>query len=333
MLRKSGKSKSVYWVAGLLYLALLACSRGEVQTSTPTIPGAIEAETEVRENILVDGSSTVFPISEAMAQKFMAENPEVRITVGLSSSRVGFKTFCIGDTDISNASRPMNPSEKALCETNTIEYVEIPVAFDGIAIVVNRKNDWIECLTLEELAKIWQPPAKDGAKEGDRGIVSWKQVREEYPEQALTLYGPDTDSGTYDYFTNAVTGEAGKSRQDYRASEYSQTLIQAMQSDRGSLGFVSFAYYEKNKEYLKLVGIDSGSGHCLQPSQETIADGSYASLSRPLFLYINKDYLEKNTGLRAFAESIIDPENRSVISETGYVPLPDNIFWEVRDRL
>ncbi len=299
-----------------LTLTLGACGGGQ-QTSAPS---------GLTGDIMVDGSSTVFPISEAMAEEFMAANSGTRVTVGVSGSGGGFKKFCAGETDISNASRPIKGTEVELCQKNGIEFIEIPVAFDGVSVVVNKENDWAACLTAEELGKMWEPAA-----EGK--ITKWNQIKSEYPNQDLALYGPGTDSGTYDYFTDATTGEEGESRGDYTASEDDNVIVQGVQNDKGGLGFFGFAYYEENKDTLKVVNIKNAAGECIPPSQAVIANGTYNPLSRPIFFYVKKAALEEKPQVKAFAEYQIDAANGNLISEVGYVPLPTEILAVVSTRL
>ncbi|MDJ0555980.1 MAG: PstS family phosphate ABC transporter substrate-binding protein [Microcoleaceae cyanobacterium MO_207.B10] len=321
--------QSLRFLALGLLLIVSACGSGEKITSTAEIsPEVTEEETEERTFVLVDGSSTIFPVSDTMAENFMTDNPEVQVIVGISSSGAGLKKFCIGDTDIANASRPIKKSEIDLCRANGIEFVEIPIAFDGISVIANRYNDWAECLTLEELKTIWQP--NDGEAEK---VSNWKQIRDELPEEPLSLYAPDTDSGTYDYFTDAVTGAEGKSRKDFQASEDDDVIIQGIESDWGSLGFLGFSYYQKNKDNLTLIAIDNGSGQCIEPSLETIANGNYSPLSRPLFLYINKNALENIPAVKAFVDYQIDIANKAVTSEVGYVPLPGFLQEKIQERV
>lgn len=274
-------------------------------------------------NIRVDGSSTVFPISEAMAEEFMKVNPEVRVTVGISGSGGGFKKFCAGETHITNASRPINSVEEKHCQKNGINYIEIPIAFDGISVVVNTENNFAYCLTVEEIKAIWEPEAQGK-------IENWRQIRASFPDRQLRLYGPGIDSGTYDYFTAAIVGEEGNSRGDYTASEDDNTLVWGVAADPGGLGFFGYAYYEENKDKLNLVGIDRGEG-CIAPNAETIADGSYQPLSRPEFLYVNKSVADRED-IKAFVEFHLAPENQYLISEVGYVSLSDRLLKKVRQR-
>lgn len=316
-----------------LALTLAACGGGNQTTTTPdstsSPSGTQQSSQPTASNlsgaVLVDGSSTVFPISEAMAEEFMKANPNVRVTVGVSGTGGGFKKFCAGETDISNASRPIKKEEIELCQKNGIEYVELPVAFDGLSVVVNPANDYATCLKVDELKKMWEPAAQGK-------VTNWNQIRESFPNKRLGLYGAGTDSGTYDYFTAAIVGEEGESRGDFTASEDDNTIVQGVASDEGGLGFFGYAYFEENKDRLKLVAIDSGDGNCVEPSETTIADGSYKPLSRPEFIYVKKTSLDK-PAVKAFAQFQIDPANKNLIKETGYVPLPDDILAVVKERL
>ncbi len=301
---------------------------GGSNTATTDTPGegtetAAAGGSDLTGNVLVDGSSTVFPISEAMAEEFMAENPNARVTVGVSGTGGGFKKFCAGETDISNASRPIKQEEIDLCAENGIEYVEVPVAFDGLSVVVSPSNDWAMCLTTDELQTMWEPAAQGT-------ITNWNQIRDEFPDAPLGLYGAGTDSGTYDYFMEAIVGGA-ESRGDYTASEDDNVIVQGVASDPNGIGFFGFAYFEENQDSLKLVEIDGGDG-CVAPSEATIADGSYQPLSRPEFFYVKSTSLENPT-VRAFVDFQIAEENKYLISEVGYVPLPDDINEQVAGRV
>ena len=298
------------FVSAIAVLALAACSGGSSE----------------KEDVLVDGSSTVFPISEAMAEEFMKENSNVRVTVGVSGSGGGFKKFCAGETDISNASRPIKDTEIELCEEAGIEFVEIPVAFDGLSVVVNNENDWAACMKPDELAKMWEPAA-----EGN--VDNWNQIRDDFPDQPLGLYGPGTDSGTYDYFTDATHGEEGESRGDYTASEDDNVIVQGVQNDQGGLGFFGFAYYEENKDALKVVEIENENGDCVAPTSASIEDGTYNPLARPIFFYVKKESLETKPAVKAFAEYKISSANGELISEVGYVPLPSELVSKIESRL
>lgn len=318
-------------ILGVLSLGVAACGGGTTTTSSPTAGGDGATQTAatggsgstLSGTVLVDGSSTVFPISEAMAEEFMKANPGVRVTVGVSGTGGGFKKFCAGETDISNASRPIKKEEMELCQKNGIEYIEVPIAFDGLSVVVNKANNFATCLTVDDLKKIWEPAAEGKIK-------NWKQVRDDFPDKALGLYGAGTDSGTYDYFMEATVGK-DESRGDFTASEDDNVIVQGVEADEGGLGFFGFAYYEENAARLNLVAIDGGNG-CVAPSSTTIADGTYVPLSRPEFFYVKKTSLD-NPAVRAFADFQIDPANQKLISEVGYVPLPQDLVPKAQARI
>jgi phosphate transport system substrate-binding protein len=260
---------------------------------------------------------------EAVAEEFQGANSGVQVTVGSSGTGGGFKKFCAGETDISNASRPIKQEEIELCQKANIEYIEIPVAYDGLSVVVNPQNNFAGCLKVDELKKMWEPAAQGK-------VSNWSQVRSGFPNQPLALYGPGTDSGTFDYFTDAVNGEEGASRGDYTASEDDNTLVQGVSQDQGGLGYFGYAYYEQNKDKLKLVEIDSGKG-CIAPSPQTIADGTYAPLSRPLFIYVKKEAASRPE-VKALVDFALAPDNKELITESGYVPLPDDAVALVKSR-
>ena len=261
----------------------------------------------------------------------MAVNSNVRVTVGVSGTGGGFKKFCAGETDISNASRPIKQSEIDLCAQNGIEFIEVPVAYDGLSVVLNPANDWAVCLTAEELGKMWEPAA-----EGK--ITKWNQVRPDFPDQDLVLFAPGTDSGTYDYFVEATVAEvAGDdvkgTRGDGTFSEDDNVLVQGVEANTNSLGFFGFAYYEENKDKLKVASIKNSNGDCVEPSTASIEDGSYNPLSRPIFVYVSKKAYEEKPQVKAFMEYQADAANGLIISETGYIPLPDEINAKVQARL
>lgn len=267
--------------------------------------------------VTIDGSSTVFPISEAMAEEFQIANPGVRVTVGISGTGGGFKKFCGGETDISDASRPIKETEIELCRENGITPIEIPVAWDGLTVVRNPANDWATCMTVDELKRVWQPGSS---------ITRWNQVRPEWPDEEIKLYGPDTDSGTFDYFTEAVVGEEDASRDDYTASADDNVLVVGVQGDRGSLGYFGFAYYEESSDVLGAVAVDNGNG-CVLPARETIENGTYAPLSRPMFIYTKAQALA-NPQVRAFLQYYLD-NAQIFVPEVGYVPLAGERYTEL----
>lgn len=326
-------SSKVRLVAPLVALAIgiASCGDNNQASNNPTPAtdgGATPATTtaagsNLSGTVQVDGSSTVYPISEAMAEEFQKANTGVRVTVASSGTGGGFKKFCAGETDISNASRPIKEEEVELCKKGNIEYIELPIAYDGISVVVNPQNNFVDCLKVDELKKMWESAAQ--------GKVSqWNQINPKFPAEKIGLYGPGTDSGTYDYFTQAVVGKEGDSRGDFTASEDDNTLVQGVSSNRGGLAFFGYAYYENNKEKLKLVGIDNGKG-CVQPSAETIADGTYQPLARPEFIYIKKTAATRPE-VKAFVDFNYAQANQKLISEVGYVPLPTDILSEVQTR-
>jgi phosphate transport system substrate-binding protein len=331
------KRQSTSLLAGVLALTLAACGGGEAptdettdttgETGTTEEPAAeapAEGETEGGD-VLIDGSSTVFPISEAMAEEFMAANAGTRVTVGVSGTGGGFKKFCAGETDIANASRPIKAEEIELCAQNNIEYVEVPVAFDGLSVVVNKENDWAKCMKPDELKKMW-----DVAAEGT--VNNWNQINPDYPDAPLALYGPGTDSGTYDYFVEALLDKDKGSRGDYTASEDDNVIVQGVEADKGGLGFFGFAYYEENADQLGLVQIENAAGECVTPTVETIKDGSYNPLSRPIFFYVSKAALDKPQ-VQAYVDFNLDAANAGLITEVGYVGLPDEVLVKAKERV
>ena len=280
-----------------------ACSSGD-STATDEMSGTIE----------IDGSSTVFPVSQAVAEEFHRENPNVQVNVGVSGTGGGFKRFTTGETDISDASRPIRDGEREAAVANGIEFIAMRVGTDGLSVMVNPSNDFVDCLTIAELNAIWTPGSD---------INNWNQVRPEFPDQRMRLYGPDTDSGTFDYFTEEVNGEAQVSRADYTASADDNVLVQGIGGDRGALGYFGYAYYQENTNRLRAIGIDNGSG-CVDPSPSAIEDGSYAPLSRPLFIYVNVASLARPE-VKAFVEFYMD-NGAALTAEVGYVPVADDVY-------
>ncbi|MFE4105584.1 PstS family phosphate ABC transporter substrate-binding protein [Almyronema epifaneia] len=324
-LRSMRLAYSVSLVA--LLAGLAACGGGETTTEgeTPTDATTAAGGSELSGSIAIDGSSTVFPISEAMAEEFQRANPDVQITVGASGTGGGFEKFCNGETQISDASREVSPEEIANCQENGIEMIELPVATDALTVVVNPDNDWVECMTLEQLSTIWGP-------EAEGTINNWNQVDPSFPDAPLVLYGPGTDSGTFDYFTEVVNGEEGASRSDYTASEDDNVLVQGVVGDTNALGYFGYAYYYENQDDMKAVSIDSGSG-CVEPSEEDVLNGTYEPLSRPLRIYVSKQALEENEAVQAFVDFYLDPANKDFVAGTGYVPLADDAYSEAQAKV
>jgi phosphate transport system substrate-binding protein len=269
--------------------------------------------------VRIDGSSTVYPITEAVAEEFQGEKRgRVRVTVGVSGTGGGFKKFCRGETDVSNASRPILKKEMELCRANGIRYMELPVAFDALTVVVNRDNDWVDYLTVEELKRMWEPAAQGR-------ITRWKQVRPGFPDAPLALFGPGADSGTFDYFTEAVMGESKASRGDFTASEDDNVLVHGVARDRNALGYFGLAYYVENADKLKAVPIAEKAGaKPVAPSLEAVIGASYQPLARPIFIYVSDKGLARPE-VREFVQFYL--QHAAALSrEVGYVPLPDEAY-------
>lgn len=267
--------------------------------------------------VAVDGSSTVYPISEAMAEEFgISSEDKVSVTIATSGTGGGFKSFCAGERDISNASRHIKDSERELCEENGVEYVELVVAIDGLSVVINPANTFVECLTVEELEKIWGPEST---------VETWADVRPEWPAEPIRLYGAGTNSGTFDYFTEAIMGRVGAIRDDFSASEDDNVLVQGVEGDRNALGFFGYAYYAENTTRIKSVAVDPGTG-CVAPDPESIQSGTYSPLSRPLLIYVSRKSLERDI-VRKFVRFYLE-NALQLVPETGYIPLPPEQYTQ-----
>jgi phosphate transport system substrate-binding protein len=304
---------------GVVAVLAAGCGReSEDETAAPAAGGG-----NLSGSIEVDGSSTVGPLVTAAAEQFQGEQPGVQVTVGISGTGGGFERFCAGETDISNASRPIKDDEEApLCQQNGVEYTELQVATDALTVVTNKENDWVDCLTTDQLKKMWEPAA-----EGK--ITSWNQIDPSFPDQKLSLAGAGTDSGTFDYFTDEINGEEGASRSDYQATEDDNTTVTFVSGETGALGYFGFSYYEENQDSLNAVPIDSGNG-CVAPSVETAQVGEYTPLSRPLFIYVKNESLQRPE-VKAFVQFILD--NAQSIAETAqFVPLNDEQLAESMSR-
>ncbi len=284
-------------------LAMAACGGGDEST------------------VEIDGSSTVAPVSEAAAHEFGKLNKDMKVIVGISGTGGGFKRFTVGETDISDASRAIKDSEAEAATANGIAYYEIPLGTDGLSVMVHPENNFVDCLTVEELKTIWEPGST---------INNWNQVRSDFPDQKLRLYGPDTDSGTFDYFTEEIVGEAQASRPDYTASADDNTLVQGVSGDKNSLGYFGYAYYSENAAKLKLVGVDNGAG-CVTPGPDTIESGEYAPLSRPLFIYVNKKSLERPE-VKAFVTFYLE-NAYELVRKAGYVRMAQSAYQESLDMI
>ena len=285
-----------------------ACGRNSDQ---PAQSGQLSSQV-----ITADGSSTVFPVTEAVAEEFQRANRGTRVTVGSSGTGGGFEKFCRGETDISNASRPIKATEIEACAKGGVEFIELPVAYDGLAVVVNPKNTWVTSMTVADLKKIWEPGAQGK-------IMRWNQVRPEWPDQEIHLFGAGVDSGTFDYFTEVIAGKSTASRGDYTSSEDDNVIVQGVSGDTNALGYFGYAYYEQNQDKLKLVPIDDGDPSNgegpIAPSPETVANGTYRPLSRPVFIYVKTTALTRPE-VKSFVDFYLD-KGAALVREVGYVPM------------
>ena len=348
--RPGASVNSAPWrVVALVKAAVVALVKAAVVAATLTLAlagcgGGGGGEGQLSGTVRVDGSSTVFPLTEAVAEEFMNEHPRVRVAVSKSGTGGGFAKFLRGETAVNDASRTISAGERSTASEQGINYIELPVAYDGLAVVANPQNDWVQCLTTEELRAIWRP---------DSDVQRWSDVRSSFPDRPIKLYGPGTASGTFDYFTEAIVGESGQSRTDFNASEDDNVLVQGVQGDPGALGFFGLAYYENNAQSLKLLGVDnnpprgtqgggpqedssasadtaaSGSGPqqrtgCVKPSTETVSRGTYQPLSRPLFIYVNQAK-SSDPATEAFVEFYLNNIG-GLAEEVGFVPLSDREY-------
>jgi phosphate transport system substrate-binding protein len=297
---------------------------GGATTPPPTEIVEVEGLEGLSGSVAIDGSSTVFPVTEAVAEEFqIATSSSVKVTVGISGTGGGFKKFYRGETDISDASRPILTEEIEECKKAGIEYIELPVCFDALTVAVNKDNDWVDTITVEELKKIWEPDAQGK-------ITHWNQVRPEWPNEPIALFGAGTDSGTFDYFTEAIVGKAKSSRGDFTHSEDDNTLVQGIEGNKYALGYIPYAYFEPNQSRLKALKIDKGDGNGVGPSAEAVIAGTYQPLSRPLFLYVSKKSAERPE-VKKFIEFYL--ANVPALSqEVKYTPLPEDAYPKVSER-
>lgn len=277
-----------------------------------------ENDNPANKTIKVDGSSTVYPITRAIAEKFKNTTQKpIEVRVEFSGTTGGFRKFCEGQTDISNASRPIQAEEISICNRNNVRFIELPIAFDALTVVVNKDNNWATSLTTAELKQMWEPAAQGKIKR-------WNQIRPSFPDQPLYLFGAGKDSGTFDYFTEAIMGKSGASRTDFVSSEDDNTLSQGVILNPNALGYFGFAYYEQNTQKLTAVAIDSGKSPVL-PSLETVVDSKYHPLARPLFIYVNAQKAQDNPNLRSFVDFYLDNAQK-IVGEVGYIPLTEEHY-------
>ncbi len=292
-----------------------------VPTPAYIIPSSVTDDADLSGTIVIDGSSTVFPITEAAAIAFNEYAPNIQVQLGVSGTGGGFAKFCVGDTVISDASRPIKADEAELCAENGIEFIEVPVAFDGISIVVHPQNDWASCMTVSELQQLWEP---------DSEIANWNQVRADFPDSPIQLYAPGRDSGTFDYFTSAIVGEEGVSTDNFTGSEDDYLIAQDVTGDPNGLGFFGYAYYAEFQDRLGIVAVDAGNG-CIEPSEDSIADGTYQPLSRPIFIYVRSDALDRPE-VAAFVDFYL-ANAASFVTQVRYVPLPARAYELAQSRI
>ncbi|MDX2256210.1 MAG: PstS family phosphate ABC transporter substrate-binding protein [Pseudanabaenaceae cyanobacterium bins.39] len=335
MIPKKNINRNVtMFVAGATLTAALASCGGQTPTATSTASPAAKgteptaattsapAASSLSGNVTVDGSSTVAPISKAVAEDFAKANPGVKVPVGTSGTGGGFKKFCSGDTDIANASRPIKAEEAENCKKAGVEFIELPIAIDGLTVVVNKENTWAKCLTVPELNTIWSP-------ESEGKVTNWNQVRPDFPNEPLALFGAGSDSGTFDYFTEAINKKSKVIRKDFQPSEDDNLTIKGVQGSKGGMGFFGVAYFEENAKTLNAVEIDGGKG-CVAPTAENINNGTYAPLSRPLFIYVNKKSLSRPE-VKAFVDFYF--KDIKVVKEVGYIPLPEAALPKILERV
>jgi phosphate transport system substrate-binding protein len=311
----TNKRETITRIALLLGVLSLAVGcgggRGGDEDAGGTTAGTGSGGGDLSGRIEADGSSTVGPFTTAGAERFQNENPDVQVTVGVSGTGGGFERFCRGETDLSNASRPIKEEEATICKDAGIEYVEFQVANDALTVVVNKENDWATCLTVEQLGKIWGPDSK---------VKNWNEIDPSFPDEKLSLFGPGTDSGTFDYFTDEINGEEGASRSDYSASEDDNNTVTGVSGETGGLGYFGFSYFEENQDTLKAVEIDGGDG-CVAPSVENAQNGTYKPLARPLYVYVKQESFARPE-VEGFIRYLIDNET-DIAEASQFVPLTD----------
>ncbi|MCF8529917.1 MAG: PstS family phosphate ABC transporter substrate-binding protein [Candidatus Nanopelagicales bacterium] len=301
MSMRQTRATAVLGLGAAAVLTLTACGGSNNASSTDGESGSVR----------IDGSSTVYPLTAVAAEDFQVANPGVRVTVGSSGTGGGFEKFCRGETDANDASRPIKDDEVANCEANGIDFASLTMAIDALTVVVNKDNDWATCLTTDQLAQIWSPEST---------VTNWNQVDPAFPDEPVALFGPGTDSGTFDYFTEEINGESGASRTDYTPSEDDNVIVQGVSGSKGGLGYFGYTYFEENADSLKALSIDSGAG-CVAPSVETARDGSYTPLARPLFVYVSGPALQRPE-VGNFFQYFVD-NNVSIAESALYIPLSE----------
>jgi phosphate transport system substrate-binding protein len=303
--------RGMVWTVCAL-LATTGC--GCVKTATPT----------AKTTISIDGSSTVYPISQAVAERYKASNPNIDISVGFAGTGGGFKKFVVNEIDICDASRPIKSQEKELCEKNGIEYLELQVAVDGLTVVINKQNDWCECLSVADLKKLWEPNSQ---------VSKWSDLNPAWPDHKIELYGADTDSGTFEYFTEAIVGKSKESRTDYTPAANDNILVQGVAEEKYALGYFGFGYYVENTDRLKAVAIRAkDDGDCVAPSPESVDNGTYVPLARPLFIYVNKKALARPEVV-AFLQMYLGEAGQKLVSERKFLPMKAEDQKAMQERL
>ena len=310
------KTEKVVCVVGMLALAGSCTATSNSTQQLPQVTQVANRVTVAR--IKIDGSSTVYPITQAIAKEFQANSQNnTQVEVSISGTGGGFEKFCTGQTDINNASRPISQAEMAVCNQNGIRYIELPIAFDALTIAIHPQNNWAQDITIAELKKMWEPAAQSK-------ITRWNQIRANWPDRPINLYGAGNKSGTFDYFTEAIVGTAKASRNDYTASEDDEVLVTSISKDPNALGYFGYAYYEENKSKLKILPVNSGKGPIL-PSRETVEKSKYQPLSRPLFIYVNLWSSQNKGAVYQFTDFYIQQAPK-IVNSVGYVPLPDEAY-------
>ncbi len=311
----------------VITLGAVSCTPSPAGGGGTAAGGDTPAATDVTGAVNIDGSSTVYPISQAMAEEFQGANPNAQVSVAFSGTGGGMKKFCAGEIDVADASRAIKQEEIDACTKAGIEFIELPVALDGLAVVVNPQNTWAKCLTVAELKKIWEPAATGK-------VTNWNQVRPDFPDAPIKLYSPGTDSGTFEYFTEAINEEAKASRTDITPSEDDNVLVQGVSGDPNAMGYFGVAYFEENQDKLKLVEVENPeTKECKAPIPlDNVIDGTYSPLSRPLFIYVSKKAMDEKPAVKAFVDFYLNNPTE-IVKSTGYVELPAEAYTKAQERV